>query len=107
MDKQFKEAFDQVQAEEKLKEHTKQSLYARLHKEQHAIHTSHLDVYKRQGHGIALTGHYMEDDWPRAGAQTTSPDIMANFEFMGWPAVDMLVNNKLLTKPNEHVGRCV
>lgn len=55
-------------------------------------------------HGIALTGHYMEDDWPRASAGTTSPNIMANFEYMGWPAIDMLVNDKLLERPNEHVG---
>lgn len=55
-------------------------------------------------HEIALTGHYMEDDWPRASAGTTSPNIMANFEYMGWPAIDMLVNDKLLERPNEHVG---
>lgn len=55
-------------------------------------------------HKVALTGHFMEDDWPRASAGTTSPNIMANFEFMGWPAIDMLVNDKLLKNPNEHVG---
>jgi len=57
-----------------------------------------------QDHHIALTGHYMEDEWPRASAQTTSPNIMANFEYMGWPAIDMLVNDKLIDRPNEPVN---
>lgn len=52
-------------------------------------------------HGIAWTGHFIEDDWPRAGSQVVDPSTMANYEFMDWPAVDLLMNFRFLTDPTD------
>lgn len=41
-------------------------------------------------HGIAWTGHFMENYWPFAAGIATSPCVMANYEYMQWPGIDML-----------------
>lgn len=40
-------------------------------------------------HGIAYTGHYVEHNWPHP-FHRTSPAIMSMYEYMDWPAIDML-----------------
>ncbi len=47
-------------------------------------------------HGLAYTGHYLEHQWPHP-FHRTSPAIMSMYEYMHWPAIDML-ETKLLKK---------
>lgn len=39
---------------------------------------------------IALTGHYMEHQWPLAFGGCMSPAVMANYEYEDWPGIDLL-----------------
>jgi len=41
-------------------------------------------------HGIAYTGHYYEHNWPYPWGSAVSPSLMSLYEFMHWPAIDML-----------------
>lgn len=52
-------------------------------------------------HGIAWTGHYMENYWPFAVGIATSPCVMANYEHMQWPAIDMLQTDLLKGRPDD------
>ncbi|MDG0790024.1 glycosyl hydrolase [Cohnella ginsengisoli] len=47
-----------------------------------------------EANGIAYTGHYIEHQWPHP-FHRTSPAVMSLYEFMHWPAIDML-ETKLL-----------
>ncbi|MDI4645063.1 glycosyl hydrolase [Cohnella hashimotonis] len=47
-----------------------------------------------EANGIAYTGHYIEHQWPHP-FHRTSPAVMSLYEFMQWPAIDML-ETKLL-----------
>jgi len=40
--------------------------------------------------GIAYTGHYLEHNWPHP-FHRSSPAIMSMYEYMHWPAIDMLM----------------
>ncbi len=52
-----------------------------------------------EDHGISWTGHYLEHQWPHVGVNT-SPSMQANYEFHGWPAIDMLLSNYLRDTPS-------
>ncbi len=52
-------------------------------------------------HGVKWTGHFMEDNWPRASLQVVSTSVMSNYQYMGWPAIDMIMNNRIIDKPND------
>lgn len=43
-----------------------------------------------EAHGIAYTGHYMEHNWPQP-FNRSSPSVMSMYEYMHWPAIDMLM----------------
>ncbi len=45
-------------------------------------------------HGIAYTGHYLEHQWPYPWGRT-SPSVMSLYEYMHWPAIDMLMTHLL------------
>lgn len=45
-------------------------------------------------HGIAWTGHYLEHNWPYPWGRT-SPSVMSLYEYMQWPAIDILRSNML------------
>lgn len=40
-------------------------------------------------HGIAWTGHYVEHEWPYPW-ERAAPAVMSLYEYMQWPAIDML-----------------
>lgn len=40
--------------------------------------------------GLAYTGHYLEHNWPHP-FNRTSPAVMSMYEYMHWPAIDMLM----------------
>ncbi|MFE5321565.1 glycosyl hydrolase [Paenibacillus sp. NPDC056579] len=40
--------------------------------------------------GIAYTGHYLEHNWPHP-FNRSSPALMSLYEYMHWPAIDMLM----------------
>lgn len=40
--------------------------------------------------GIAYTGHYLEHNWPHP-FNRSSPALMSMYEYMHWPAIDMLM----------------
>ncbi|MFC5406261.1 glycosyl hydrolase [Cohnella soli] len=40
-------------------------------------------------HRVALTGHYLEHQWPIPWARF-SPAVMSMYEYMQWPAIDLL-----------------
>jgi hypothetical protein len=42
-------------------------------------------------HNISWTGHYMEHNWPYPWGGMTSPAVMSVYEYMQWPAIDMLM----------------
>lgn len=52
-------------------------------------------------HHIAWTGHFMENYWPFAVGIATSPCVMANYEYMQWPAIDMLQTDLLKERPDD------
>ncbi len=52
-------------------------------------------------HGIAWTGHYLENFWPLATSMAVSPAMMANYEYHQWPAIDMLLSNILRNAPTD------
>ncbi|MCK9860345.1 hypothetical protein CFI03_017395 [Paenibacillus sp. ATY16] len=39
--------------------------------------------------GLAYTGHYVEHNWPHP-FNRSSPSVMSMYEYMHWPAIDML-----------------
>ncbi|NQX59843.1 glycosyl hydrolase [Paenibacillus qinlingensis] len=41
-------------------------------------------------HHIAYTGHYLEHNWPHP-FHRSSPSVMSMYEYMHWPAIDMLM----------------
>ncbi|HEY0827773.1 MAG TPA: hypothetical protein VGE40_06745 [Bacilli bacterium] len=43
---------------------------------------------------IAWTGHFMEHQWPYPWGQC-SPSVMSIYEYMQWPAIDMLLSHML------------
>ncbi|MBN2984593.1 glycosyl hydrolase [Cohnella algarum] len=43
-----------------------------------------------EARGIAFTGHYMEHQWPYPWGSMASPAVMSMYEYMHWPAIDML-----------------
>lgn len=43
-----------------------------------------------ENHGIAYTGHYYEHNWPYPWGSAASPSLMSLYEYMHWPAIDML-----------------
>ncbi|MFC5404754.1 glycosyl hydrolase [Cohnella soli] len=45
-------------------------------------------------HGIAYTGHYLEHNWPHP-FHRASPAVMSMYEYMHWPAIDMLMTKLL------------
>ena len=45
-------------------------------------------------HRIQWTGHYLEHQWPHC-AFNTSPSMQSNYEYHGWPAIDMLLSGYL------------
>ncbi|MFD2329629.1 glycosyl hydrolase [Cohnella sp. GCM10020058] len=47
-----------------------------------------------EDNGIAYTGHYIEHQWPHP-FHRTSPAVMSLYEYMHWPAIDLL-ETKLL-----------
>ncbi|MHA6483243.1 glycosyl hydrolase [Paenibacillus sp. strain BS8-2] len=47
-----------------------------------------------QQQGIAYTGHYLEHNWPFPGSRL-SPGVMSLYEYMHWPAIDMLTTSLL------------
>ncbi len=49
--------------------------------------------------GIAFTGHYLEHQWPFASGTMASPAVMSLYEFMHWPAIDMLLTHLLRERP--------
>ncbi len=52
-------------------------------------------------HGIAWTGHYLEHQWPFASGPLASPAIMSLYEYMQWPAIDMLMTHLLRDQPTD------
>lgn len=44
--------------------------------------------------GIAYTGHYLEHNWPHPFGRC-SPSVMSMYEYMHWPAIDMLMTDML------------
>ncbi|MFB9275738.1 glycosyl hydrolase [Cohnella cellulosilytica] len=42
--------------------------------------------------GIAYTGHYLEHNWPHP-FHRSSPAVMSMYEYMHWPAIDMLLTH--------------
>ena len=44
-----------------------------------------------QQHHIAWTGHFLEEYWPSVASSTFYGDVMANYEYMQWPGIDMLM----------------
>ncbi|GAA3404726.1 glycosyl hydrolase [Paenibacillus hodogayensis] len=49
---------------------------------------------------IAWTGHYLEHNWPYPWGRT-SPSVMSLYEYMQWPAIDMLRTNLLIQEGQE------
>lgn len=45
-------------------------------------------------HGVAWTGHFVEHNWPYPWGRS-SPAVMSLYEYMQWPAVDILRSNSL------------
>lgn len=45
-------------------------------------------------HGVAWTGHFVEHNWPYPWGRS-SPSVMSLYEYMQWPAVDILRSNSL------------
>ena len=41
-------------------------------------------------HNIAYTGHFIEQSWPYPWGRS-SPSVMSLYEYMDWPAIDMLM----------------
>ena len=52
-------------------------------------------------HHIAWTGHFMENYWPFAVGVATSPCVMANYEHMQWPGIDMLQTDVVKYQPTD------
>lgn len=52
-----------------------------------------------EARGVAWTGHYMENYWPFAAAGMPSPAVMSYYEYMHWPAIDMLMAHLLRDRP--------
>ncbi|MFD0672425.1 glycosyl hydrolase [Cohnella sp. GCM10027633] len=48
-----------------------------------------------EAHGVAYTGHYMEHHWPYPWYSMASPAVMSMYEYMHWPAIDMLLSSVL------------
>ncbi|WP_179215879.1 glycosyl hydrolase [Paenibacillus sp. MY03] len=45
-------------------------------------------------HGVAWTGHFVEHNWPYPWGRS-SPAVMSLYEYMQWPAIDILRSNSL------------
>lgn len=56
-----------------------------------------------EDHGICWTGHYMENYWPFAAAGMPSPAVMSYYEYMQWPAIDMLMAYMLRDRPADQL----
>jgi hypothetical protein len=52
-------------------------------------------------HGVAWTGHFLENFWPVAGGMMVSPSIMSAYEYFQWPALDLLLGSPLKDKPTD------
>lgn len=52
-------------------------------------------------HGVAWTGHFLENFWPLAGGMMVSPSIMSAYEYFQWPAIDLLLGSPLRDKPTD------
>ncbi|RKP54461.1 hypothetical protein D7Z26_14030 [Cohnella endophytica] len=50
--------------------------------------------------GIAYTGHYLEHSWPYPWGRS-SPSVMSLYEYMHWPAIDMLMTKLLKNDESE------
>ncbi|MHB1953594.1 MAG: glycosyl hydrolase, partial [Sulfobacillus sp.] len=51
--------------------------------------------------GIAWTGHYLEHHWPFASGMLAAPAVMSLYEYMQWPAIDMLLTHLLKDQPTD------
>ncbi|THF83318.1 glycosyl hydrolase [Cohnella fermenti] len=52
-----------------------------------------------EAHGLAYTGHYIEHQWPHP-FHRTSPAVMSLYEYMHWPAIDLLETKLLRSDGN-------
>ncbi|MHB1628099.1 MAG: glycosyl hydrolase [Bacilli bacterium] len=48
-----------------------------------------------EDHGVAWTGHFLENFWPLVGGMMVSPAIMSAYEYFQWPALDLLLTSTL------------
>ncbi|OCT12820.1 hypothetical protein A8709_21000 [Paenibacillus pectinilyticus] len=56
-----------------------------------------------ESRGIAYTGHYLEHSWPYPWGRS-SPSVMSLYEYMHWPAIDMLMTHLLKNdEPESHL----
>lgn len=49
-------------------------------------------------HNVALTGHYLEHEWPRP---IMTPDMMAAYRWLHWPGIDLLAPQFDFEKPED------